>query len=929
MQRRQAAWIGGIAMVLAATSMAANGQTTERVSIAASGSQPIGGRYAPRPSVSGDGTTVAFESPITTLVPGDTNGIADLFVSFGGAVVRVPAVGGAQPNCTSQRASVSYTGQFIAFDSCASNLVAGDNNGASDVFVYDRVAQTVTRVSLSSAEVQGNGPSFSSAISPNGQFVAFLTQATSLEAGTTTGTHVALRDLVNGNTFIVSRASGVAGTLGSSDVRPSVADDGTVAFSTISGNMVAGDSNNSTDVFLRLGATGGSPTTVRVSLSAAGTQIAGASTRPSISADAQRVTFETALAAATGDGNGLTDVYLRDVTTGTTLLVSRTPVGSAGNGNSIEASIAPGGQHVSFTSQAADLDGVFDSLQDVFRATLSAPGAAPTVTSLVKVSVSTASPRGDSAASDAADTGRVVFSSDESLLVAGDLNGDTDVFSTDSTTITRVSVTGPGLTESYSGLTLRPAPSYDGTIVAFVSSASNLVANDTNSKTDVFVRNRLTGVTERLPIAAGFEGFDADWVTISHDGRFIAYNRAAAFLYDRYNGTTTTISVAAPGGSVSSAAQPRISASGRYVAYVTAASFDPADTNSFADVYRYDRITGENVLASRAATGGSTVSNTPAISGDGKLVAFVSSSPNLAAGDTNGLVDAFVRNMETGVTTRLSTNLLAGSSLEGRDVFVSPDGNYVAFLLTSTIPTNEANAASSVFVARSDGSGLRGPFNGLTEGAGTTQGAYDPTISLFGRFLSFRSYSPDLTVPDSNSAADVFARQILGAPTAGVSPPLFGAVQRISVNGAGAEATGGNGLDTENPEIIGTAKAIVFQSGFNSLVAGDTNFIVDAFIRAGIFGNGECDYIEATYPGYTAFLAQYGLDPCSNGGSPFADPDGDGQTNVEELTTPGGPTNPVLGDLHPLFRRGRDQDCGPELRHAHRHRQPQQRSGHG
>ena len=154
-------------------------------------------------------------------------------------------------------------------------------------------------------------------------------------------------------------------------------------------------------------------------------------------------------------------------------------------------------------------------------------------------------------------------------------------------------------------------------------------------------------------------------------------------------------------------------------------------------------------------------------------------------------------------------------------------------------------------MARSDGSGLRGPLNGVTEGAGTTQGAYDPTLSMFGRFLSFRSYAPDLTVPDSNSAADVFARQILGAPTAGVSPPLFGAVQRLSVNGAGAEATRRHRSSTRRiPEISGNAQRHRLPVRVSTnLVAGDTNGMVDAFIRAGIFGNGECDFIEATLPG--------------------------------------------------------------------------------
>ncbi len=184
MQSRRAAWGGMIVVVLMGTGSPAPGQTTERVSVSASGAEAIGGRHAPRPSVSGDGTTIAFESPVATLVPGDTNSVSDIFIAAGGAVTRVTGLGGAQTTCASQRASVSSDGRFVTFDSCASNLVAGDTNNVSDVFLLDRNTGIVSRVSVSSAEVQAvGGPSFSSAISPNGQYVAFLSSAINLDGG--------------------------------------------------------------------------------------------------------------------------------------------------------------------------------------------------------------------------------------------------------------------------------------------------------------------------------------------------------------------------------------------------------------------------------------------------------------------------------------------------------------------------------------------------------------------------------------------------------------------------------------------------------------------------------------------------------------------------------------------------------------------------
>ncbi|MCC6162238.1 MAG: hypothetical protein IT182_02710 [Acidobacteria bacterium] len=881
--------------VLAATG-SASGQTTERVSLSAAGAQAIGGRYAPRPSIGAEGTTVAFESPIATLVTGDTNDAVDIFVAAGGVLTRVMGTGNVQPNCTSQRPSVSADGRYVSFDSCATNMVAGDTNNLSDVFVLDRSTNIVTRVSVSTAGTQATGgPSYASAISPNGRYVAFLSQASNLD-GAVFGTYAYLRDTVGGTTHLVSRMP--AGNLMTSDVRPSVADNGTVAFASATNVPALDDSNGVSDVYLRVGATGGSPTTVRASVSATGASLAALSTRPSISADGQLVAFETAAPAVPADTNGLTDIYVRDITQATTVLVSRTAGGNGGNGNSMEAFIAAGAGsgHVSFTSNANDLAGAADAVTDVFRASLSRAPLA--VTGVTRASVPVGSATGSSSASGVALGGRVAFASDEPL-VANDVNGDTDVYTFDGTA-TRISVTAPGSDPTYSGRSLRPSPSYAGTFVAFLSSATNLVDGDRNGRTDVFVRNRTTGETERVPVPLGHESTDADWVTISHDGRFVAFSRGAAFLYDRFDRVLTPVSTATPGGTAVAAAQPRVSASGRYVVFLTPAQLEPADTNAVVDVYRFDRLSGTNLLVSRGATAANGGSSAPTISGDGSRVAFSSLANNLVAGDTNARSDVFVRDIAAGTTMRISTNVDAQpTTIDARDPFISTDGLHVGYLLSSNVLTSEATASSDVYVARTDGSVIRGPLNGISEGTGTTEGAYDPTLSMFGRFLVFRSYAPTLAAGDTNGAADVFGRQIMADPLT----PAFGAAQLLTTPSAGGTATGGTGFDSENPEIAGTGTFGTYQSGFTNLVPGDTNGMVDVFARAGIFGNGECDYIEATLSGYAAWLAQFGVDSCSDSGSPYADPDGDGATNEQERQG-GGDGNPVHGVFTRYFAEG-------------------------
>jgi hypothetical protein len=141
-------------------------------------------------SVSADGRFVAFESLASNLVAGDTNGLYDVFVRDRqlGTTERVSvATGGAQGNSFSASSSISADGRFVAFRSYASNLVAGDTNGNQDVFVRDRQSGTTERVSVVTGGAQANDDSFRLSISADGHIVAFVSSATNLVAGDTNG----------------------------------------------------------------------------------------------------------------------------------------------------------------------------------------------------------------------------------------------------------------------------------------------------------------------------------------------------------------------------------------------------------------------------------------------------------------------------------------------------------------------------------------------------------------------------------------------------------------------------------------------------------------------------------------------------------------------------------------------------------------------
>ena len=311
-------------------------------------------------SVSADGALVAFVSGSPNLVAGDTNGVRDVFVRnvVTGTTTRVSVGAGGQANGASSNARISADGRFVVFTSLATNLVAGDTNGAADVFERDLATGQTTRVSVSAGGVQGNDASggAASGISADGGAISFSSAASNLVSGDTNH----CRDV-----FVWTRATGavervsVAGdgtqaAAGASDASSISADGRYVAFASTAPNLVAGDTNLVADVFVHDRVTG---STVRASVAAGGGQAATASSlQPGgLSANGQVVAFDTAAPLAAGDTSG-NDVYVRDLAAGTTERVSVNSAGVGANGNSSAAAISADGRYVAFESSATNLD---------------------------------------------------------------------------------------------------------------------------------------------------------------------------------------------------------------------------------------------------------------------------------------------------------------------------------------------------------------------------------------------------------------------------------------------------------------------------------------------------------------------------------------------------------------------------------------------
>ena len=415
-----------LAAVVAAslTTGAAQGAqpATQLVSVTTSGASADEVGAFGRPQWSANGRVV-FTSTSANLVPGDTNAHRDVFVrdlATGTTTLVSTGLNGAPANNDSDDASISADGRYVAFGSLASNLVAGDTNGFSDVFIRDLQTGTTTRLSMPPGAGQANGHSglgSPAMISANGRFVAFSSTAQNLAPGKpdfTREVYVADRDAGTVVRASVPQAGGWEN--GASDAA-SVSNDGVVAFQSTASNLVA------------------------------------------------------------NDGNGARDVFLRDTAAGTTLLVSHAPTGEAANGASTAGlpGITPDGAHVVFASAASNLVPddtnlagdvfLYDRASDAFTLVSAGDGGAPA--------------KGTSTDPSVSDDGRwVAFASFAANLVPGDADGTTDIFVREvSAGVTvRASVTDAG--EDPNGISQLPTLSPDGAEVAFGSKASNLVPAD-------------------------------------------------------------------------------------------------------------------------------------------------------------------------------------------------------------------------------------------------------------------------------------------------------------------------------------------------------------------------------------------------------------------------------------------------------------------
>lgn len=387
-----------------------------------------------------------------------------------------------------------------------------------------------------------------------------------------------------------------------------------------------------------------------------------------------------------------------------------------------------------------------------------------------------------------ADGRRIAFVARASNLVASDTNDREDIFVRDRQTgqTVRASLASDGTEANNSSFFA--LLSGDGRSVLFSSRASNLVAGDTNGRTDVFVHDLETGQTSRVSVASdGSEGnsssgeLGADSLAISADGRWVCFvsrssnlvagdtnGRDDLFVHDRQTGQTTRVSRASDGSQANGDSfYPTLSADGRFVAFSSFASnLAPGDIDN-VDVFVHDRQNGQTSLVSRAADGtqGNGESFHPSLSADGRFVAFDSSASNLVPGDTNSVTDAFVHDRQTGQSMRIS---VSSSGTQGSRFSLAPslsaDGRYVSFASRAPdLVPGDTNNRDDVFVHdRQTGETVRlsVAFDGTEGGEVSTL----PWMSADGRQVAFLSFAANLVAGDTNGVCDVFVARNLLAP---------------------------------------------------------------------------------------------------------------------------------------------------------------------
>ncbi len=661
--------------------------------------------------ISSDGRYISFGTP-SALLPSDVNYITDAYLydrQTKEYELLSVASDGTKANNSASPADVSRNGRYVTFRTLATNLDPDDKNNAWDLYWRDRLTGLTKRVSVGTNGIGANDSSLAFDLSDGGKHIIFRSYASNLTPDDNNGIEdIFLHSVDSNETVRVSR--GVLGTepVGGGGGFAISSNGRYAAFDSSSGDFVAGDENQAPDVFLRDMLT---DEIIRVSTSITGRTPNGHSSLPAISADGQSIAFISwASDLVADDNNQFADIYAFDRMTRSNQLITKGWDGTPANGPSDIPSISANGRFITFHSSASNLvpddtDGfanyfVYDRMNRQMHRISTATVAAPRAYTSVS------------------DDGVIALTT-SAKLVPQDLTNYTDGYTYDL------------VSQNFENFTASPndfwgtgrggwSSSNDEEWLVFASNA-RLNPSDQNEFRDVYLWNTKTNTTTL--VSRGFDGTAA-------------------------NGNSSSVIA---------------DESGRRVIFQsTASNLIPNDTNGLSDLFLFDRQEGSlrRVLANTPNT--TIVGHN--LSRDGLTIIFESTSPNWVPNDTNGSNDLFSLDIATGLITRIST-LSSGQEANGQSTLFSMNSNaqFVVFVsAASNLVPGDFNGQADVFVKSTVTGAIERVSVGLDGSEAVAarmalnDGTYRPFISSDGRFVSFKSSSPNLVAGDLNDTADLF-----------------------------------------------------------------------------------------------------------------------------------------------------------------------------